>query len=342
MSLSASEVQSALDGKTKPQGSLGRLETVALQLALLQQTLQPRVEVMRMGIFAASHGISQEGVSAYPAVVTAQMVHNFLNGGAAICVLCQAQGIQLEVLDVGVDDAAAPLPPTHPQLWRRAVRAGGTRSFAVEAAMTAAELEAALAVGRSFVEKAVREGVEVIGLGEMGIGNTTAASALCAALLREPAAVLCGHGTGLDAAGLAHKVTVVERALALHGPGCVGALDWLRCVGGYEVAAMVGAVLAAHERRLAVMVDGFIVTAAVLVAHAVEPGCLAGCFFSHVSAEGGHGRVLKYLGVEPLLDWGLRLGEGTGAALALPFLKSAARILSEMATFSSAGVAEKA
>jgi nicotinate-nucleotide--dimethylbenzimidazole phosphoribosyltransferase len=338
--LTAAEVQRALDEKTKPVGSLGRLESAALQLALLQQTLQPRVERQRMGIFAASHGIVQAGVSAFPASVTAQMVRNFVSGGAAIAVLCRALGVELEIWDLGVDDGAVPLPQAHEQLHRYPVRAGGTRCFLNEPAMTYAELETALAVGRTFVDKAVAEGVEVIGLGEMGIGNTTAASALCEALTG--LAGLCGRGTGVDDAGLARKTAVVAQALDFHAPHCQSMLDWLRCVGGYEIAAMVGVILAAHERRLAVVVDGFIVTAAAVVAHGVRPACLEACFFSHVSAEGGHARVLQHLGVQPLLDLGLRLGEGTGAALAMPLIKSAARILTEMATFSSAGVAEKA
>lgn len=334
------EIQAALDEKTKPQGSLGRLELIAAQLATIQETLTPQVDRQRICIFAASHGIAAEGVSAYPATVTAQMVLNFLAGGAAINVLTRANGIELRVIDCGVNDLESPLPPTHPSLRRAAIRPTGTHSFLDAAAMSEAETRMAMALGAGEVNEAVADGIELLGLGEMGIGNTTSASALAAFFTRLPLKDLIGRGTGIDDPGLAHKQQVISQALLFHSD-CAQPLERLAAVGGFEIAAMTGAVLEAHRKKLPVVIDGFISTAAVIVAHAMEPRVLDICIFSHCSAECGHAALLEYLKVQPILSLELRLGEGSGAALAMPLVKSAARILSEMATFSTAGVTDR-
>ncbi|CAN5911689.1 nicotinate-nucleotide--dimethylbenzimidazole phosphoribosyltransferase [soil metagenome] len=339
--LDPAQIQYALDAKTKPPGSLGRLEILAGQLAQVQGSLTPQVDRQRICVFAASHGIAEEGVSAYPAAVTAQMVLNFLSGGAAICVLCRTQGIDLRVIDLGVDEGASPLPWDHSLLRRTAVRPTGTRSFLHEAAMTMEECQRALKIGAEEVTLAKTHGVQMLGLGEMGIGNTTSASALGIALTSLPLELLVGRGTGVDDAVLGKKQIIVRQALAYHSTSMNHPLDWLVAVGGYEIAAMTGAVLEAYAQKLPLVIDGFIGTAAVLVAHAMEPRVLEVCFFSHCSAESGHAPLLKYLGVRPILDLGLRLGEASGAALAMPILRAAAHMLSDMATFESAGISDK-
>jgi nicotinate-nucleotide--dimethylbenzimidazole phosphoribosyltransferase len=339
--LSDLEIQSELDAKTKPPRALGYLEDLAAKLAKIQGSLSPCVDHQRVCVFAASHGISAEGVSAYPAAVTAQMVLNFLSGGAAISVLCRAAGIDLRVIDVGVDDVASPLPLDHPGLRRAVVRSGGTRSFLHTAAMTDAECGEAMQCGADEVARAQVDGIQLLGLGEMGIGNTTSASVLCAAFTQFSPEQLVGRGTGVDDQVLQHKQSVVRQALAYHG-AVKTPLDWLAAVGGFEIAAMVGAVLECHDRRLPVMIDGFISTAAAVAAHAIRPSVLETCFFSHCSAEGGHALLLAHLGERPILDLGMRLGEASGAALAMPLLRFAAHILSDMATFAEAGVSDKA
>ncbi len=338
--LSSPEIQSALDLKTKPPGSLGKLETLAAQLAAQQNTLTPSVDHQRICIFAASHGIAHEGVSAYPAAVTAQMVLNFLSGGAAINVLTRAQGIDLRVIDCGVDDSASPLPTEHPGLRRAAIRPAGTFSFLKGPAMSENEALAAMAIGASEVTYARQDGIQLLGIGEMGIGNTTSASALAALFSKTPSIEWVGRGTGIDDQTLAHKQRVISQALARHAE-CELPVERLAALGGFEIAAMTGAILEAYTQRLPLMIDGFICSVAVMVAQTLEPRVLENCFFSHCSAESGHLRLLKFLGVEPILDLGLRLGEASGAALAMPILRAAAKILSEMATFSSAGVTAK-
>jgi nicotinate-nucleotide--dimethylbenzimidazole phosphoribosyltransferase len=331
-----------LSVQTKPPGSLGLLESTGVRLGLLQNTVSPRAETFRVCVFAASHGIAARGVSAYPAEVTAQMVGNFLAGGAAICVLARAAGASLHVVDAGVDapDAAWPGPGTY--FFQRAARKG-TRCFSREPAMSAQECDSAMEAGREQARLALADGVDVLAIGEMGIGNTTSAAALCAALLPAPAAVVAGLGTGVDAAGLTRKIQVIEQALETY---TVNIHDetlgrhWLECVGGYEIAAMTGCILAAAEANLPLLVDGFIASAAALVAARMDPAALECCFFAHQSAEAGHALLLEKLSATPLLHLGLRLGEGTGAALAFPLLRAAARLLSEMATFESAGVSE--
>jgi nicotinate-nucleotide--dimethylbenzimidazole phosphoribosyltransferase len=306
---------------TKPPGSLGKLESVAVRLAAIQRRDQPTSFGRRVVVFAANHGVVAEGVSPYPPEVTAQMVRNFAAGGAAINALARAAGAEVSVVDVGVDR--------------------GTRNFAREPAMAEEEMGAALERGRAEARRAQAEGVALLGLGEMGIGNTTSASAITAALTGLPPSRVTGPGTGLDESGRRRKVEVVERALALHEVSAREPLRVLRTVGGLEIAALAGLSLEAAARRLAVVVDGFIASAAFALAVKLEPGVKDYAFFSHLSTEPGHRALLSFLGVEPLLDLGLRLGEGTGAALAMPVLGAAVAAHNDMATFASAGVSGK-
>lgn len=330
--------QEKLDNKTKPVGSLGTLEAVAAQLAAIQGSFSPQVSLKRMLIFAASHGVAAEGISAYPAEVTGQMVLNFLSGGAAINVLARHGNMQLHVIDVGVD---ADLPDGVRDVrsfFNKRVRRG-TRNFAKEPAMTVDECEAAIKAGREQVDLALDEKVELLGIGEMGIGNTTAAAAIFSAILRiEPEAIV-GPGTGLAKEGVLHKAEVVRKALELHRPSRnADGLYWLRSVGGLEIAAMAGVILEASRQRVPVVVDGFIATAAATVAFDVNPAAREVCFFGHCSDEKAHRLVLERLRVEPILDLKMRLGEGTGAALAMHLIEAGAKVLCEMATFESAGV----
>ena len=325
-----------MDRKVKPPGSLGRLESAAIQLAALQETLTPRVERGRILVFAADHGVSVEGVSAYPREVTPQMVATFASGGAAITVLARTLGLDVEVIDVGVDAEIPPLPGVVDAKVRR-----GSRNFVREPALSAAELEAALEAGRAAAARAADAGMDAVGLGDMGIGNTTAAAALLSALTGAPAQKTVGRGTGVDDRGLAVKQRVVEAALALHAPLLANPRSALAAVGGLEIAAIAGAAIEAARRRRVVIVDGFISTVAALAAVRLEPAARGALFFGHRSAESGHGLALEALGGEPLLDLGMRLGEGTGSALAFPILQAAAAILREMATFASAGVSGK-
>jgi nicotinate-nucleotide--dimethylbenzimidazole phosphoribosyltransferase len=326
--------QKVLDNKTKPVGSLGRLEEVAVRLATLQQTLQPSVAKKRLFVFAGSHGVTASGVSLYPAAVTGQMVRNFVGGGAAINVLARLGGIDLRVIDVGVDDDLSDIKADN--FFKCRIR-NGTRNFVEEPAMTAEECDAAIEVGRAQAGESLAQGVQLLGVGEMGIGNTTSASALVAGLKIVPAEESTGRGTGMDEGGVALKARVVAKALEFHRAART-AKDWLRCVGGYEVAAMTGVILEAAERRVPVVVDGFISTAAAAIAIAMEPGAGEVCFFGHCSHEKAHRKVLDHLGAEPLLDLRMRLGEGTGAALAMHIIDASARVMCEMASFEQAGV----
>jgi nicotinate-nucleotide--dimethylbenzimidazole phosphoribosyltransferase len=329
----AARVQHRLDHLTKPLGAMGRLEALALQISLVQGRDRPKLEDPQLVVFAADHGIAARGVSAYPSEVTWQMVENFLAGGAAVSVLARQHGLAMTVADCGVKHDF------------------GARAGLVDAKLAAGTADSSRepAMGRALCERAMDRGAvllrslpgNVLLLGEMGIGNTSAASLLMCRLTGLPLADCVGRGTGLDDAGLARKLGVLGEALALHA-GAVEPLDALAALGGLEIATMAGAVLqAAAERRL-VVVDGFITTAAVAVAAAMAPAVLQRCVFAHSSAESGHARWLKMLGAQPLLDLGLRLGEGSGAALAWPIVESACRVLEEMASFESAGVSEKA
>ena len=323
-------IERELSAKTKPPGSLGELEALAAKIARVQRRLTPAIEHAQVLVFAGDHGIVAEGVSAYPAAVTAQMVHNFLAGGAAICVLARQFDATLTVIDAGVASAL----PAHPRLLDRKLGMG-TANFAHAPAMNETQCLAALRAGIDIAEGFAPNGVAIFG--EMGIGNTTSAAALMHALTGLPAADCVGRGTGADDAMLMHKAAVVEAAVARHGAG-THALETLARYGGFEIAMMAGAMLGAATRRQIVVVDGFIATAAAAVALRISPALHGYCVFAHVSAEAPHRRWLQSLDARPLLDLGLRLGEGSGAILALPLLHAAAAILREMATFASAGV----
>ncbi len=328
-----------INRKTKPPGSLGMLETVAVRLAELQQTLEPKLRRKRICIYAGCHGVTAEGVSAYPGEVTEQMVLNFLSGGAAINVLARHGGIQVHVVDAGVGcDWPAGLS-RQPNFFRRCVRRG-TRNFYQEPAMTTAEWEQAIEIGREQVRLSVEAGIDLLGIGEMGIGNSTAASALLVALLGFDAEEAVGRGTGISDFVLKRKIEVVAGAVKKHGAHATEPRGryWLQTLGGYEIAAMTGTILEAAEVQMPLVVDGFIATAAAAAAFYLDPACREVCFFSHRSDEQAHGNTLKALKVEPLLDLRMRLGEGTGAALAMHILEASARILCEMATFDSAGI----
>ncbi|MBK9571531.1 MAG: nicotinate-nucleotide--dimethylbenzimidazole phosphoribosyltransferase [Rhodoferax sp.] len=332
-------LQHKLDHKTKPLGSLGRLEDLALKLGQILGTQTPALEQPQMVVFAGDHGLTARGVSAFPSDVTWQMVENFLAGGAAVSVLARQHGLALTVVDCGVKhDFLAGLPEgsARPGLLVRKV-ALGTADSSEQPAMTAAQCALALANGQALVRGLPGNALL---LGEMGIGNTSAASLLLARLAGLDIALCTGAGTGLDAPAVQRKTDVLREVLQRHA-NVTAPLDALAALGGFEIATMVGAVLqAAHERRV-VVVDGFIATSAVLVAHALQPLVLQRCVFAHRSGERGHEFMLQHLGVQALLDLGLRLGEGSGGALAWPLLQSACAILREMASFESAGVSEK-
>jgi len=320
---------------TKPTGSLGQLETVAVQLAGLQGRIKPKVDTVWVAIFAGDHGVVAEGVSAYPQEVTGQMLHNFVMGGAAISVLAKQLSAQLDVVDLGT------VSPLNLPGVRHLNLGAGTANFAKTTAMTQAQLDAALAGGRDSVLRAKAGGAELFIGGEMGIGNTTAASAVACSLLNCAASLLVGPGTGLDAQGVNHKAQVIERALQLHAAESGDALGSLRALGGFEVAALVGAYLACAQEGIAALVDGFICTVAALVAVRLNPSCREWLFFGHRGAEPGHRHVLETLQAEPLLELGLRLGEGSGAALAVPLLRLACELHGGMATFAEAAVADR-
>ncbi|MEW7858310.1 nicotinate-nucleotide--dimethylbenzimidazole phosphoribosyltransferase [Pseudomonas chlororaphis] len=321
---------------TKPAGSLGQLERVAVQLAGLQGRVKPGLEQLWIAIFAGDHGVVAEGVSAYPQAVTGQMLHNFVSGGAAISVLARQLRARLEVVDLGTVTPGLNLPGV-----RHLNLGAGTRNFVERPAMTQAQGEQALQAGRDSVLRAVEQGSELFIGGEMGIGNTTAASAVACALLDIPVAHLAGPGTGLDAAGVSHKAQVIERALSLHAAQRGDALQTLFNLGGFEIAALVGAYLACAQEGVAVLVDGFICSVAALVAVRLNPECRPWLLFGHRGAEPGHRHILHTLEAEPLLDLGLRLGEGSGAALAVPLLRLACDLHGQMATFAEAAVADR-
>jgi nicotinate-nucleotide--dimethylbenzimidazole phosphoribosyltransferase len=322
---------------TKPPGSLGRLEALSIQLAGITGQAQPRVDSKAIVVMAGDHGVTAEGVSAYPAEVTPQMVLNFLHGGAAINVLARQVGARVVIVDMGV---AAPLDP-HDDLLDRKV-ALGTANMAQGPAMTIEQAEMALAVGRDLAAQLAAEGVQLLGTGEMGIGNTTPSSALTAVLTGAPVTDVVGRGTGVDDDGLARKVEIVERALQVNRPAADEPLAALAKVGGFEIAGLAGLILGAAQARVPVVIDGFITGAAALVAARLAPAAVDYMIASHQSVEIGHRVILENLGLVPLFKLDLRLGEGTGAALAMHTIEAAARVLREMATFESAGVSDKA
>ncbi|PWU02393.1 MAG: nicotinate-nucleotide--dimethylbenzimidazole phosphoribosyltransferase [Terriglobia bacterium] len=321
---------------TKPPGSLGRLEEIANRCAAIRASFALTAAKPRIVLFAADHGVCAEGVSAYPQEVTAQMVLNFLRGGAAINALAGVAGIELKVVDAGV---AAGLPHSEELITRRA--AAGTKNFCKEAAMTELEMHTALEAGLDLAAEAASVGCDLLGIGEMGIGNTTAASAVTAALTDRPVDDVVGRGAGADDDCLARKRSAIARALALHAPECRSPLGILRCVGGLEMASLCGFCLGAAAHRIPLVTDGFIATAATALAVKVCPASNDYFFAAHQSVEPGHGHLLAMLGLEPILKLDMRLGEGTGAALAMKIVQAAIAAFTQMATFTSAAVSNR-
>ena len=329
--------QAKIDNKTKPLGALGTLEALALQMCLVQQNLFPCIRQKALFVFAADHGITEEGVSAYPREVTRQMVDNFLAGGAAINVLCRHHGIDMKIVDMGVDADFA----HHPDLIRKKVRRG-TRNFVLEPAMTREEMFTALSHGMAvFLSSHARSPVDIVGLGEMGIGNTTSASAIIATVCGISPGRATGRGTGVDNKGLHHKTGVIEKALAFQKPDPRDGLDILQKVGGFEIAGIAGAVLAAASRGCAVVLDGLISTAAGLLAWKINPAVQGYLIAGHKSVEVAQQAALEHMGLCAVLDFNMRLGEGTGAALAMDTAEAACKIMCEMASFADAGVSGK-
>lgn len=318
----------------KPPGALGELEALAIRLAGLQGRVLPRVDRVQISVFAADHGIAVEQVSAFPQAVTAQMIDNFAAGGAAISVLARALGATLEVIDLGTVGVSRAVRGV-----RRERIAARTANFSREAAMSPAQLAAALASGGAAARRAHAAGAELLIGGEMGIANTSSATALAAAVLGVAPQRVSGPGTGLDAGGIAHKIRIIERALVLHCVQPQEPLELLRRLGGFEIAALVGYALAGAQLGLPMLVDGFIASSAALIATRQAPACAAWLLFAHRSTEPGHRLVLDALAARPLLELGLRLGEGSGAALAVPLLRLACALHAGMASFAEAGVA---
>ncbi|TDX00079.1 nicotinate-nucleotide--dimethylbenzimidazole phosphoribosyltransferase [Dinghuibacter silviterrae] len=327
-----------INHKTKPPGSLGQLEDLALQLGLIQQTLTPAVVRPSLLVFAGDHGIAATGlVNPYPQAVTAQMVVNFIRGGAAINVFCRLNDIALKVVDAGVNMVFDPEVLDSPLFYNASI-ARGTRNYLEGPAMTARECQAALDKGASLVDELQATGCNTVAFGEMGIGNTTSAALIMASLTGIPLASCIGRGTGVTDTQLDTKRATAARALSLH-PVRNGR-EALQAFGGFEIAMMTGAMLRAAENGMTIIVDGFITSAALLAAHDMEPAVLDYCIFAHESHEQGHRRLLEYLHVKPLLRLDLRLGEGTGAALVVPLVRAAAAFLVEMASFADAGVSQ--
>lgn len=328
------QLQQIVDQKTKPLGALGRLETLAVHLGMIQGTTTPQITQPQIRVFAADHGLTKHGTSAYPSAVTAQMVYNFLQGGAAINVLARQHHMELKVVDAGVNADFANSPfKDHAQLLDYKVR-HGSRDALSEPAMTAEECLAALENGMDVVKNMAGN---LLIVGEMGIGNTSAASLLLARLGDIPIDACIGRGTGLDDAGLKHKASILTQVLARHSEAQTP-FDILAALGGLEIAMMAGALMQAASERRILLIDGFIASSALLAAERLAPGVAQYAIFAHHSVEPGHTHLLKLLNAEPLLDMGMRLGEGSGAALAYPLLQSACAIINEMASFNDAGI----
>ncbi|MCH2267443.1 MAG: nicotinate-nucleotide--dimethylbenzimidazole phosphoribosyltransferase [SAR324 cluster bacterium] len=329
------ELQQKIDTKTKPPGSLGKLESLALQVGRIQNTLSPELRNPSILVFAGDHGITEEGVSPFPQEVTAQMVLNFLQGGAAINVFCRQHSISLHVVDAGVKADF----PENPDLV--AAKIGrGTKNFAQQSAMSKAECEQAFSKGAELSRTLPEAECNVIGFGEMGIGNTSSAAALMQRLTGLPLEDCVGKGTGLDDSGLVRKREILKKALDMHAE-FQGPKEILATFGGFEIAMMVGAMLESAVLGRILLIDGFIATSAFLAASRIVPEIQQYAVVTHPSAERGHAAMLKYLDAEPLISLGMRLGEGTGAAVAYPLLQSAVAFLNEMASFESAGVSDR-
>ena len=329
------QAQARLDNLTKPQGSLGKLEMLAVKTCAMQRTLAAKVDKKVILTFAGDHGVVAEGISTFPQEVTPQMVYNFLAGGAGVNVLARHVGAEVRVIDVGV---AAPLDDAEGLLAKK-VRLG-TDNMTKGPAMGEADALAAIKVGMEVAQDAIDDGAEILGTGDMGIGNTTPSAALFAALLPAGVAEVTGRGTGIDDATLEHKIVVIEKALAVNKDNMGTPLAALAAVGGLEIAGICGAILAAGANKTPIVVDGFISSAAALVAIKLAPNVLDYCFFSHMSAEQGHRIFFEKMDLAPLLHLDLRLGEGTGAALSMGLVDAGLKIMNEMATFGEAGVSE--
>jgi len=330
------QAQARLDRLTKPIGSLGRLEELAAHYVMITGEMKPKVPRGTVFTFAADHGVTAEGVSAYPSAVTPQMVLNFLRGGAGVNVLARHVGIEVRVVDIGV---AFDFEGVSGLIHKKVMP--GTKNMLVESAMSPAQVEQALQVGIDLATEAGRQGIGLIGTGEMGIGNTTASSAIAAVMTRRPVSEVTGRGTGIDDASHAHKIDVIQRTLDLHRLDSTNAMEVLAKVGGLEIGGLAGLMLGAAEARIPVVLDGFIAGAAALIAVGLQPHCKDYLIASHRSVEQGHQAILDHLGLKPLFDLDLRLGEGTGACLGMSLVFSAIKILTEMATFDEAGVSER-
>ena len=328
--------QAHLDDLTKPQGSLGRLEEIALKFVLATGSLTPVLSKKKICCFAADHGVAAEGVSAFPAEVTPQMVYNMLSGGAAINVLTRHAGVDLNVVDMGVNHDF----PDMAGLVNRKIRPGSA-NMAIGPAMSEEDTLQAMLCGAELAAEAHEAGYHLLGTGEMGIANTTPATALYAVLLDVPVESITGRGTGIDDERLSHKIAVIKRALDINASRCTTPLGTLAALGGYEIAAITGFILGAAAARIPVVVDGFISSAGAVAALKLCPKVDDYLFFSHLSNEQGHRAVMQKLGARPILDLDLRLGEGTGAAIAMQLIEGALKIYNEMATFSAARVSEK-
>ncbi len=327
-----SSLQDKINGKTKPLGALGRLEAIALQIGLIQNTASPSLKNPTILVFAADHGIAKEGkVNPYPQEVTAQMVYNLLEGGAAINSFCKQNDLALHIVDAGVNHSFKNVPGLI-----KAKIGFGTKNYTFEPAMTIEQCKKALEEGAKIVTQVHVNGCNVLGFGEMGIGNTSSAALLMSSFTEFNIKECVGAGTGLAKDGITRKVKILEAVLKTHQPS--GPLETIATFGGFEIAMITGAILKAAELNILLIIDGFIVTAALLVAHAMEKNVLDYCIFSHTSGEQGHHKMLQFLEKEPLLNLGLRLGEGTGSALAFPIIKCATGFLEDMASFSDAKV----
>ncbi|MCK5387001.1 MAG: nicotinate-nucleotide--dimethylbenzimidazole phosphoribosyltransferase [Gammaproteobacteria bacterium] len=318
---------------TKPPGSLGKLEELAVKFSAIQKTQQPTVNNVQISIFAADHGIANENVSAFPQVVTTEMIKNFSRGGAAISVLAKELGARLEVIDLGTVVEAGKLDGV---ISNRI--AAGTENFSQQAAMTEEQLDKALDAGAAAVQRAIDAGAHVFIGGDMGIANTTSATALACAYLNKAAIELAGAGTGLDKKGVSHKAKVIDEALKKHNATNLDVREILRFFGGFEIAALTGAYIYAAQQALPVVIDGFITTAAALAAVKIKPECANWFIYAHQSHEQGHRLILEALNAEPLINLNMRLGEGSGAAVVIPLLKQACALHANMATFAEAGV----
>jgi len=321
---------------TKPQGSLGRLEELSVQVAGITGQPIPQIKHKVALVMVGDHGVVEEGVSAYPQSVTAQMVENFLRGGAAINVLSRQMGVRVVVVDIGV---ATDLP-SHPDLINKKI-ARGTSNLARGMAMTRTQAIQALDIGAGIIEDQIENGFDILATGEMGIGNTTPSTAIAAVLTGRPVEEIAGHGTGVNQAGLQRKIQVVRLALEINHPDPKDGIDVLAKVGGFEIGGLAGAILAAASNRRPVVIDGFISTAAAMIAVSLAPQVRDYLIAAHTSQEKGHHLMMEWLNVNPLLDLKMRLGEGTGAVIAISLVEAACKLLSEMATFSEAGVSGK-